>query len=98
MSNVTLLKRVRAIEKRLEPTQEPRDYSILLEDGEQLSEELRAQLRPYDTVTIRYYPKGYLGEDGKSTHGQVMSCWLSGPRGLRSPHVVREYGVDISKV
>ncbi len=98
MSNASLLKRVRAIEKRLEPDIEPRQYSVILEEGEQLSEELRSQLRPYDTLVIRYYPRGYLGEDGKSTYGQVMSCWLPGPRGQKTPHFIREYHVDISKV
>lgn len=99
MSNAAaLLKRIRAIEKRLEPTQAARTYEICLAEDEELCEELRSQLNPYDTLIIREYPKGYLGEDDKSTSGQVMSCWVNGPRGQKIPTIVRQYGVDISKV
>lgn len=97
-TTAALLRRVRTIERRLSPKQAPRTYSMVLEEGEPLSEELRKHLTPDDTVYIRRYPKGLLGEHLHSSSGQVMSCWLKGPRGILIPHIVREYGTDTSKV
>lgn len=99
MSNTALLRRLRALEHKWTPPQEPRCYSICLEEGTEVSEALRSKMNKYDQLVIRYYPKGYFGEDEKSTYGQVMSCWLRGPHGQKKPCVVREYGgVDISNV
>jgi hypothetical protein len=93
-----LARRVAVLRRKMNPVREPRDYVVALEEGEELSEELQAQLGPHDTVTIREYPRGFLGVDGASTRGQHMSCWLRGPRGRMIPHVIRQYNVDISKV
>jgi hypothetical protein len=93
------LRRIEALQRKMNPVQEPRHYVVELEEGEELSEELRAQLGPYDSVTIRQYPRGYLGVDGASSGGQHMSCWLRGKGGRMRPHVVRQYvGIDIGKV
>lgn len=98
MSVDTLRRRVAALYDRAKPPPSSRDWVIDLEEGEELCEELRAQLGPYDTLCIRFYPRGYLGVDGTSTSGQFISSWRRGPRGRLIPHIVRQYGVDISKV
>jgi hypothetical protein len=99
MASIDALRRqVAAMRARVDPPPEAHQWELLLEEGEELSEELRAQLGPHDQVCIRYYPKGYLGQDGHSTSGQVMSCWRQEKGGKLYPHLVRQYGVDISKV
>lgn len=69
---------------------------MCLEEGEELSDELVAQLGKYDQVLLRFYPAGYMPEAANS--GQVMSCWVDAGRGKKKPLVVRQYGVDISEV
>lgn len=98
-SSSALLRRVELLRRKMNPVPEPRHYSMILEEGEDIAEELRAQLHEHDSVVIRYYPKGMLGKHlHPPTHGQHMSCWLRGPRGRMVPHVVRQYGVDIGNV
>jgi hypothetical protein len=94
----SLRSQVAALKVRATPERQVRQWEVSLEEGEELCEELRQQLGPHDQVIIRYYPRGYLGIDDASTRGQVMSCWQPGPRGRNRPLIIRQYGVDTSKV
>jgi len=88
----SLVNQVAIIRARVETARRGRDWSIMLEEGEELSDELSAQLGPHDTVLVEYYPRGYPGVDGASTGGQVMSTWRPGPHGKPVPHLIRQYG------
>jgi hypothetical protein len=92
----SLRRQVAAMKAKLDVEGAPRQWSLCLEEGEELADSLKAQLGKHDTVYIRRFPAGLLGD--RSDHGQVMSCWLPGKRGQKIPHVVREYGVEIGKV
>src|SRR5258705_10513103 len=98
MSVDTLRRRVAGLYDRAKPPPASRQWVISLEEGEEMCEELRAQLGPYDTVCIRFYPRGFLDVDGMCSSGQFISSLRRGPRGRLIPHIVRQYGVDISKV
>jgi hypothetical protein len=98
-SGAALLRRVSRLEKQFDPPQPARQWSIILEEGEELSQELIAQLGPHDTLLVREYPRGYIrDEDAQSTRGQVMSSWINVGGGKKKSLVVRQYDVDISKV
>lgn len=110
-SITSLLRRVEKVRRDLDPVPEPRQYSMCLMEGEEVSPALRAQLNKYDTLFIRHYPRAYLGPNGPEgciseeearawkQRGQVMSCWIDKGRRGKVPHVVREYNdIDIDKV
>ena len=64
----------------------PRQYVMILEEGEAVSEGLRAQLGPYDQLTIRLYPKGFAPDLAQCP--QSMSCELREYGGHKRPYVV----------
>jgi len=53
----TLERKLQRLEKTSFP---PRHHIFLLEDGDQLTADQRAKIRPGDQVVIRLCPKGYL--------------------------------------
>ena len=91
MSNATLERRIRAVERRVTPVREARAWLTCLEDGEALSAELQAQIGERDTLTIRLYPRGWLVD---VEYEQSMCYQEKGPRGHMISHVVRQGEVN----
>jgi hypothetical protein len=85
-SSAALLRRVRTMKRKLNEPQSPRDYIMVLEMDEPVSEALMSQLREFDTLTVRRYQKGYAPDLAKAP--QSMSCLLKGPRGGYVPCVL----------
>lgn len=86
----SLLRELRMLKRRAQPTRERRQWVIALEEDEEICDELKKHLGPRDTLYIVEIHKGLISEDMKPAHGQSMACWLSGPRGIKTPHVVYE--------
>ena len=67
------LRRVRRLHRELHPA---KIHVFLVEEGDELTDEQRAQVKPQDTIVIRYLPKGYLRgllltrEEYEEAHGQ----------------------------
>lgn len=84
--SAVLLRRVERMMRKLTAPQAPRDYVMILEEDEEVSEALRAQLGPHDQLTIRYYPKNFAPDLRQCP--QSMSCELREYGGQRRPYVV----------
>jgi|SRR6266568_7282672 len=91
-----LRQQVRFLKRKATPVRPARHWSMCLAEGEEVSEELRREIGPNDSVFIRRIPGDILPD--RPEWGQIMSCWKPGPHGTMKPHVVRQYNVDCSKV
>ncbi len=54
----TLLKRAAALHRAVK--REPKTWVLVLETGESIPDDIRAQIRPGDQIVIREIPKGWL--------------------------------------
>lgn len=60
-TSITALERRAArLLDQVDSRRRPKTHLFILEDGEQLTEDQRATIGPYDQVVIRYYPKEWL--------------------------------------
>jgi hypothetical protein len=70
MSLASLAGRVRRMRAQLR--RNPKTWVFVMEAGRELPEHVRAQFAPEDTVCIREYPPGLLGD--LETEGYKL-CW-----------------------
>lgn len=56
----TLERKAAQLLDQVDSRRRPKHHIFILEDGDQLTEDQRASIGPYDSVVIRYYPKGFI--------------------------------------